>query len=126
MKKWATIIVYKDEDMPIPEMDKKIGKMLLVDKKLPEKIIDYKVLESEEKESEMSDKEPVLKYTMKDAKKTIESSIISALSKTSPITHITIDKPSELIRSIIEEIFHPSVRWAVIRYLVGLEATEKK
>uniref|UniRef100_A0A6H1ZZA5 Uncharacterized protein n=1 Tax=viral metagenome TaxID=1070528 RepID=A0A6H1ZZA5_9ZZZZ len=43
---YVLMIVFTDEEMPIPEIDKKIGKIILIDKKLPDNIIDYKVMES--------------------------------------------------------------------------------
>ena len=56
-----------------------------------------------------------------DARATLESSIITGLSKRANLTGLTIDKADVLVPDLIEAIFHPSVRWAVPAYLKELE-----
>ena len=53
-----------------------------------------------------------------DARATLESSIISGLSKRAHLTGVTVDKAHILVTDLIEEIFHnPSVNWAVTEYM---------
>jgi len=58
-----------------------------------------------------------MKEETSNARKTLESSVIRALWKTSPETHLTIDKCNSLVPRVVDELFHPSVRWAVEQYL---------
>ena len=62
-----------------------------------------------------------MKELKSDARATLESSIITALWKTSPMTHITIDKCNEVIPQIIDELFSEQTRWAVEKYLVEVK-----
>jgi hypothetical protein len=58
---------------------------------------------------------------MSDARKTLESAVITALCETSTTTGLTIDKCSELVPRVIDEMFASSVRWAIESYLKELE-----
>ena len=52
-----------------------------------------------------------------DARTTLGHAIVTALWKTSPMTHLTIDKCNELIPQIVDELFSEQTRWAVEKYL---------
>jgi len=54
---------------------------------------------------------------MSNAKATIESSIIAGLSKRAHITGASIRHADIQVADILDEMFHPSVVWAVREYL---------
>jgi len=58
-----------------------------------------------------------MSYTVEQAIKSMKHSMITAFWKTNKYTGLTIDKCSELQDALIEELFHPSVIWAVKTYL---------
>jgi hypothetical protein len=60
-----------------------------------------------------------------DARKTLESAIISGLARRAYLTSITIDKADILVPDLIQEIFHdPSVKWAAKQYIAECEKKE--
>lgn len=63
-------------------------------------------------------------FTVEQAIQTMKSSMITAFWKTSKHTGLTIDKSSELQDALIEELFHPSVVWAVETYLNSKQGEE--
>lgn len=57
-----------------------------------------------------------------DARRMLESSVISGLSKRAHLTGVTIDKAHILVEDILEQIFHnPSVNWAAREYVDELK-----
>jgi len=64
--------------------------------------------------------------TVEDAIATMKSSMITAFLRTSPDTGLTIDKTSTLQDALIEELFQPSVRWSVERYLEHLQERKRE
>jgi len=62
-----------------------------------------------------------------DARKTLESSIISGLAKRAHLTGVTIDKADILVPDLIDEIFHnESVNWAVRKYMDEINNKSEK
>ena len=54
---------------------------------------------------------------MSNARRTMESAIITALRKTSGATKLTIDKCDTLVPEVINQLFAPAMRWAIEAYL---------
>ncbi len=57
---------------------------------------------------------------MSNAKKTIESSIMTGLSKNAHITKASAQHSELQVGDIMNALFHPSTRWAVKAYLKEL------
>jgi len=57
-----------------------------------------------------------------DARKTLEHSVISGLSKRAHLTGVAIDTAHIMIEDLLWEIFHnPSVQWAARKYILEVK-----
>ncbi len=61
-----------------------------------------------------------------DARATLESSIISGLSKNAHLTGARADVAHIQVRDLIDEIFHPSVIWAVRQYIIEIDQERRE
>jgi len=61
-----------------------------------------------------------------DARATLESSIISGLSKSAHLTRARADVAHIQVRDLLDEIFHPSVIWAVEEYLAEINQERRE
>lgn len=61
-----------------------------------------------------------------DARATLESNIISGLSKNAHLTGAKISVAHIQVRDLIDEIFHPSVIWAVREYLTEIDQERRE